>query len=777
MFDRVNNENLEIDEFFTYFTPKIVFSIEKVNDLPFKSKQLQNKVYVTFRLDLFEALPEVTLMRVLHNTKNAVICLSATSGFKYSFNGNYCRPVMAKYGSDAKNNLDYRSISRTNADAEKLRQLRECRAEARKVSIKEFVDTENNRITEARNNSEFSACYNRWLKELKEIKGGFNTKNPYRINAFKRQIEAMLLTAFDQKNSLVLSLNNGFGWILRNYIKSENGRNENGFKLIDEETYKVFEIIPFDNEITLRVILFDADLAKNGKVEEYLKLENEKTKIAFISSYKSAGTGLNLFTRYKNENLDEDFERLVLINSPFYSNVFTDTGLNSIENYVLLLKHYADESSCYLLKDFDVNLVHGRNYKILMQEHAMSSLKDVMQAVGRIERRDTYMNTEIFLPSDVIDDLAIQFSRLKKDGNELIFQSMSLLNYELKEYCLQKVDTLSFKNSDEREKFSAQMESDYDAIESFFNHDFMRYLDAARQGDKSATKLNEALRSIECIKNPQRYIQTLLNLPEIKPDDCVYFKNIFQKFYLNLEDIKNVRVCSKENNPKALTDLNDGDRVYKPYQSLLPNYHKAISHEQSTAYKLLKPIFDLEKKLSKEILPHPAMLPIFKGNIGEYMFAQCLELINVKPLTIDEIFMQLSPLLYEQFDFYVLSEDTLFCIDVKNWSSGFDKENLARETHEKALRKAEMVVEKVTRERKLQAEFLYINTYQDRNAINSEQEIDDNKKIHYMNLFKVISQYEEVKAEKPNPKRKSTLENRLDINMRLIERLGGILNG
>jgi len=334
MFDRVDDENLYIDEFFTYFTPKIVFSIEKINDLPFKSEQLRNKVYVTFRLDLFEALPEVTLMRVLHNTQNAVICLSATSGFKESFNGNYCRPTMEKYGSDAKNNLNYRSINRTESDAEKLEKLRKCRAEAREVAIHEFMDTENNQITEARNKSDFLETYSWWLKELKKY---FEYANSYQLDAFERQIEAMLLAAYDKKNSLILSLNNKFSKVIRDYIQSENGRLNRKIKPIDEESYKILEIKPFDNGITLRIILFDADLAKDLNVDDYLVLENEQTKIAFISAYQSAGTGLNLFTRYKNEGIDEDFERLILINSPFYSNIFSKMdGLNSIAFSTLL---------------------------------------------------------------------------------------------------------------------------------------------------------------------------------------------------------------------------------------------------------------------------------------------------------------------------------------------------------------------------------------------------------------------------------------------------------
>lgn len=444
---------------------------------------------------------------------------------------------------------------------------------------------------------------------------------------------------------------------------------------------------------------------------------------------------------------------------------------------MLLLKHYANENLCKQLKDFDVNLVQGRNYKVLMQEHTMTVLKDIMQAVGRVERRDTYLNTEIFLPSDIIDDLAIQFSRLKKEGNELIFQSMSLLNYKLMEYCLNKAESESFKSDEEREAFSAKIASNWEAIDSFFNNDMNSRLNDARQGDKSATKLNDALRSMDCIEKPQRYINNLLALPEIKQDK--YFQSVISNFYLDVDISKKIRLCTKESNKKILTDLADGDRVYKPYESILPKYNKTIHHKLSTANEVLQPIFKLEKKLSKEILPHPALIPLFKGNLGEYMFKQCLDIMNIKPLTVDEMFDKLGARVYELFDFYILFEHELFCIDVKNWSSGFDKEKLAQETHEKALRKAEMIVEKVARERKLHVEFLYVNTHQDRNAMNSKQEFDDNGHIYYMNLFKVITQYQENIPNgkyKLDPKKKSSLQNRLDINPSLIKLLSGVSN-
>ncbi len=183
-----------------------------------------------------------------------------------------------------------------------------------------------------------------------------------------------------------------------------------------------------------------------------------------MSSYKSAGTGLNYFVKYHDgdindinaPHLDVDFERLVLINSPFYSEVKDNSGnLNTLPNYVTVLKHYADDDiNVHRLADFSVNFAHGENYRLLMAEHDMSLFKVVVQAVGRVERRDTLLKTEIFLPRDVFRNVAFQFAALSEDrGNEVVSESMSLLNHRLMEECEKLSQSQSFSDAEQRHAF------------------------------------------------------------------------------------------------------------------------------------------------------------------------------------------------------------------------------------------------------------------------------------------------------------------------------------
>lgn len=109
-----------------------------------------------------------------------------------------------------------------------------------------------------------------------------------------------------------------------------------------------------------------------------------------MSSYKvqalASTTLLNTMTAIlmiSIPRLDVDFERLVLINSSFYSEVKDNSGnLNTLPNYVTVLKHYADDDiTVHKLADFNVNFAHGENYRLLMAEHDMSLFKVVVQAV------------------------------------------------------------------------------------------------------------------------------------------------------------------------------------------------------------------------------------------------------------------------------------------------------------------------------------------------------------------------------------------------------------
>lgn len=79
---------------FTYFQPKTLFSLAPREKVIIESGQLKGWVLLKFRMELIKELPEVALLRVLYQTHNTVILLSATAGFPGTYNGQYSRPFL-----------------------------------------------------------------------------------------------------------------------------------------------------------------------------------------------------------------------------------------------------------------------------------------------------------------------------------------------------------------------------------------------------------------------------------------------------------------------------------------------------------------------------------------------------------------------------------------------------------------------------------------------------------------------------------------------------------
>nr|WP_320135558.1 hypothetical protein [uncultured Amphritea sp.] len=769
LFDRVEDDSLYIDEFFTYFTPKIVFSISKIESLPYQAPELRDKIFVNFKLDLFEELPEVTLQRILYGTRNSVITLSATSGFNDIYSGNYARKPMALFGEDEHNNLGYKVYSRKSSDIARLVEVREKRELYRSIDIRAFEDSENDVIKVTRDDVEFKKIFKAFYTPLKKH---LDSKNMYHRKELSRVLESVLLAAYEGKNTLTLSLTNNFSRAFREYLKTSAAGKIASINILDE-AQKVIELTPFKDRPTIRLVLFDADLPKTGQMDEWLEVDSPSLKIAFVSSYKSAGTGLNLFVRYKDTDITEDFERLVLANGPFYSSIKTDSGLNSISNYVLLLKHYASSGKLIQLKEFDVNLTKGDNYKILMNEHRMAILSQIMQAVGRVERRDTRISTEIYLPEDLIEDIAIQFQQLEKQGNELSIESMSLLNHKLMDFCMNFIDQRSFSDVKAREQFETHIRKQARSIDDYFKNDFKvrRLNDVRSTSDLTAVKLNEAFRNIDCVVNPKRYIERLLALPEAKDDD--YFRSIINALYIKPEDTsEDVVICRTNAGQNSLSDMKGGTVVYRPYESIVPSYHKASQNKDGTASNVLGELFDLSNTQDQGWLPNPAVIPLFKGNVGEFIFQKCLDHLDVKALTVEESFEQIGAFSYELFDFYIKLDNRMLCIDVKSWSNGFDQEKNSSDTFAKSKRKMEQI-SRVLQPAGITPVFMYVNAHYDENELFIRRENHDGGTQYFLNLFKIVHRYYDKKSRDGRKTKDSVVKQMVNINSTLVELLKG----
>jgi hypothetical protein len=341
----------------------------------------------------------------------------------------------------------------------------------------------------------------------------------------------MLLAAYDEKNTFSLSLSGAFMRILVKYLQDDTLRKPSHLEVLTDDTndnnYRIFELTPFENKPTIRIILFDAALAKKTDVRKYTQIDKPNLKIVFISAFQSASTGLNYFITYTGYNFEEDFERLVIINSPFYTDIIKDPNsedstLYSNSNFLLLMKHYSSSLEIKKLKDFSTNLIYAECYKLLMQEHSTEILKILLQTFGRTERKDSYIVTEIYLPDSLVNMSMLLFNKFINDKrNKTVLASMSLNCYKYKEFCLQRQKNYCFNDDVKRKEFENLIMDNSYYLDSLVEEKVPIILKQAQTGDKNAIKFNQAYRDSSSFSDPKKYIARLKETKLVKKDYCL----------------------------------------------------------------------------------------------------------------------------------------------------------------------------------------------------------------------------------------------------------------
>ncbi|QXF32277.1 hypothetical protein CE143_03140 [Photorhabdus luminescens] len=756
MFEHPASEEMLISHFYTYFQSKTVFTIERMKELEFQDETLSHLTYINFTLDLIKEQPEVALLRSLYNTRNSVICLSATTGFAETYSGQYNRNFLRRFCAGKPNNLAIQIIERSGTDIALLASLRDKRAELRTIDFGVF-NSDLPLFDFCKDFDEsFKIKFNFLRDELYGLDKNFKKSlNNYQKIEFERQLCSMLLAAYQGKHTMSLALSNRFQRKLKKYFSRTEVKIKNIKKV--HNSWKIFEYLPFANKPKIRVILFDAELRKECNIRDFIHIKDKNTKIVLLSSYKSAGTGLNYFLTYPEEGGDlfeEDFERLVLTSTPFWSAIIkdektNDRTLHSLQNYLLLMKQCSDSDEEKFLKDFDINLSSGEDYQFLMREHRISKLKDLMQAIGRVERKDTKINTEIFIPDSAVEDgivLFNQFTRIKR--NRPILESMSLLNHHFMRLCEKERMMCSFKSCEERELFEEKIARNSALLKEFFEDFVPEVLSVARKDNAEAIIFNEHLRSIESLISPSSYVKKLKSNPHVKKYQAMM--EAVDALYIDISTTPQLKLSIKnlEDGIVTLTDIEHGYSIYHPKEWIFSGIGNRVDgRKDEHVTHLLKEIAILSKNVFKDCIPHPFFIPLLKGNIGEYLFTLLLDRQhNCQPIDPKLLSEKIGKKAYELFDFYIEADKHLICVDTKNWSSTLDKRYQSLKTHNNAQGKAETILSYIDNKYE-SVKFVYLNTRMENNPLNLEQEISPDSKIYYLNLFKEYFGYENKKQD------------------------------
>ena len=811
IFDRTTDKNLLIDHFYTYLQPKTVFTMTPIVELNYVNSGAERTIILAFEMDLVQELPEAMLLRLLTGTHNKVIGLSATSGFSHTKNGNFNRHFLERYSRD----LGYRVIERKKTDIDTLRALRALRASIRNVDFRVFDDKQL-KLTDIYQNCEiYRRTYDNFFDALKKPLE-YDLKNTYKRRQYQRELEALLLAAYEGKNSLILSLSGTFKRAFISAWRTHQSawRQQYGMhSRCDEKTDndkkhdQILTFTPFKGRHTVHLVFFDSPLANVEDIRQETYLKNSNTVLVFMSSYKSAGTGLNYFVKYHDGDindinaprLDVDFERLVLINSSFYSEVKDNSGnLNTLPNYVTVLKHYADDDiTVHKLADFNVNFAHGENYRLLMAEHDMSLFKVVVQAVGRVERRDTLLKTEIFLPRDVFRNVAFQFAALSEDsGNEVVSESMSLLNHRLMEECEKLSQNQSFRDAEQRYAFEQAIVENGRRIDAVHKRVLKTdWINQVRAGNLEYLELCNLFRDSDSFTDPMRWLEKL-------QANSLYAANrqmqsIHHALFIDRhQGNQTILLCHKRGpdglvhrDYSALSDFAGGAREYRPELTLFPQYRNDVDFTPGNLVgELIRECDNIQETAFKKWVPNPRLVPLLKGNVGEYLFDKVLKSYGVTPLSDQQVFERLEPLVYEFFDRFIEVGNDLLCIDVKRWATQLDDLTRAEETLEKSNNKIRQIrnitsqkadtegqkqLKAVLSGRYERIRFVYLNVAYSQNPNNLMWQDNVDHTIHYLNLLQTDYQYYQPKnRESGRALENSKLSMTLDINPMLLNLLG-----
>lgn len=789
------DEKTDINTLLVYFLPKIMFSIALTDrkDIKYKDNVLlgeEKTKYVSgeIKITLSKEMFEVSLLKILQKKGNKVFLLSATRGYENIFTGQYSIDFFNKYKNVS---VPYRIVVR---DDEVMKQFTEERKKKRSIFVNHYPNLNIENKYDSYNVSSVSTINK---NNVKKIKKELSTEEKKKFNCIYNKLKNNVKTLYHQyksielenivfftalhiaknENAMILSLSNDYMNNLNKdvFLKCGNGILFNEYIMpnmdlenkIDNKD-KIFEFaLPkdiFGEKKKTRIILFNSKLGQEARINEFFNAD-EDTNIILISSYNSAGTGINLCI---NDN--RDFDSISFANDPYYSSVKGDTGFQSSSNTLLLMKHIAFGDHKKLSEVNDI-INSDKGFSILIREHLLEILKTIEQAVGRIERRDvddftTNINFIDNKSLNLFKTILSQYYYCNATHRDTpVINNKSMLNrslYNVAEFVIEK----NILENQDRKELEDKTRDNNKIVKNFLENDFKDMLRKFRNGDKEyefVLTFNEQLRSIINLNDWKKQKNTILDKLKKMNINEVMFNKI--RIFLNaaVVDVEDILDLSVEQNEELLISYSK-DRNY--FTDISKSNHifdieKEISFSPN---KIIKDLDDAQKEInirkSKKYLPVPYFLTLLKGNIGEFIM---LRLLRNKNILNDELFkIEKYKKIYELFDLFIDNGEKIICIDVKNWLF------INNAKGDKAIELLSSKIDKVGKLFNKPVEFYYINVDPENNAkgVAGLDSLFTQKGARFFNLFVSTSYYvEKYNENKDKKKNYISLENsRLKIN-------------
>lgn len=679
--------------------------------------------------------------------------------------------------------------------------------------------------------------HNSFLEKVKNVLSAINIpSNLFRKKERKIFTELALRSIYKNRSALIMSLSNCFSdnifldndtsqFLLYFNKKQQKWNHKDSYlahnkwiveykrqieDLQIDNRHKVIIFISKDEQNIVKIIFFDSKLGQDPALDNIMNIDGSNTNIIMSASYASAGTGLNLINSVKNDKIskldrnlknyiEKDFNDIYFISFPHWNKLRTDTaGFHSSENVYPLLKflyHNQPYEEAYDLSFFDEGMNSRKIIEIIEREYHYENIKDIMQAAGRIERRNNRDERNIYF---FVDKNRNNFKRYAEVFYNFIRDSSKNIEYN---HNLSKgfspngrmlmkipnhIITQSSLTLEEKDDINEQYYEYKNIVDNFFEpinghiSFYRKALIGYRNNDPEYNwfyVFNKHLRNITSTKmlfeneenlqhiffyNVEHSYKDFIEECATKNIDIpIKEGQIIKKLFLSMfffipKDIQEKHIALKNGQITDIKEssytLNDADI----YGFSLPGDYKidtSNKYEYDIIYRMNKHNDHL-KSDSITCIPVGQMMQNIKGNIAEKVVYEVLQYLCAKNKFIlfdNELSSEFTPQQrrqsYELFDYALFDpiSKRIFFIDVKNMTDSND--NNIRYIEERSGDKISKLFDIFQPENnKYECNYLYLNiktgidfsNEKEKYICKNHTDIKIKNKIKYCHLFDLI---------------------------------------
>ncbi|MGF1489214.1 MAG: hypothetical protein ACFBSE_19170 [Prochloraceae cyanobacterium] len=698
--------------------------------------------------------PEHKINSILANKNNIIFLISATGGIVGDLSTSYDMLYLKDKLRDESGKSSFKAM--TEEEILLCEEIRDYRQEKRQITVKffnqnllSFPNKDTKEVVERFK----KLIFNDFIDDLKKDIFGFGK---YKIQELTNFIHFLFYLFEDDSIQETIAFTQTLRWIkeLIHYCTKINHAS-----FIFEASsahpniyYVKLKHKKYQTNISIKLILYEASFNNNyydkttqkSYLEELVEKENEK--IFFISAYQSASKGLNpIIKTQKGE--EKDFDSLVLLTDSYYTlmNSASKKLKNKDSEKSTTLYHFALMKSIVNLgdsnleiKDFNKYLNQPEASKFREQQHQILLGKGILQAIGRSERRDfTDQTIKIFINEETRKNLVKLYNYLEREEpNEIC--KLSVNNHEVYSSVRKEEKKRSIHNYDDH------IYDEIDACKAFqeFKATMLDEIKLFHQ-NKNTFDIKtawEMLRDRIVFQDPAKYLENLRK-SKLFPDEFIE-----SLFYYNPEQPEFTPYIALEEEDgkkfQIISDSINGERIYTYQKRLYPENLKINARGydlEGDEIGVLNPSTDRIYKLYNKLIPKPEIFndyiprpsffydvlnPSLAENFVEYWIKDVIfEEKDWKAIKTIYGFDRLLNFkkyhkLYEVFDLFYIKKNTLFCIDVKEWSK-LSENKLSKPTLEKTKNKLNTIGSDYPEFTKLKGLLLNLHAAKEKNVQHS----------------------------------------------------------